>query len=136
MNLADKIVMRPVASLVPYASNARTHTADQISLIARSISSALGEVTNDDRCDWRDAWALFPGDVAYIWYGGVHAGTVQASQDACRFTVRSQIIWAKSQLVISRGRSSRRFGDVAPIAPVVARSRPTSSACSTAPSRT
>ena len=39
MNLADKIVMRPVASLVPYASNARTHTADQISLIARSIST-------------------------------------------------------------------------------------------------
>jgi DNA modification methylase len=66
-------------------------------------SRAMGEVTNDDRCDWRDAWALFPGDVAYIWHGGVHAGTVQASLDACRFTVRSQIIWAKSQLVISRG---------------------------------
>jgi hypothetical protein len=31
VNLADKIVMRPVASLVPYASNASTHTADQIS---------------------------------------------------------------------------------------------------------
>ena len=33
VNLADKIVMRPVASLVPYASNARTHTPAQIDLI-------------------------------------------------------------------------------------------------------
>ena len=39
MNLADKIVTRPVASLVPYASNARTHTPAQIDLIARSISA-------------------------------------------------------------------------------------------------
>jgi ParB-like chromosome segregation protein Spo0J len=39
VNLVKKIVMRPVASLVPYASNSRTHTPDQISLIARSIEA-------------------------------------------------------------------------------------------------
>ena len=39
MNLADKIVMRPVGALVPYASNSRTHTPEQISLIARSIET-------------------------------------------------------------------------------------------------
>jgi hypothetical protein len=27
---------------------------------------------NDDRADWSEAWALFPGDVAYVWQG---AGT-------------------------------------------------------------
>ena len=64
---------------------------------------ATGKVINDDRADWREAWSLFPGDVAYVWHGGVHAGEVQTSLEACRFTVRSQIIWAKSQLVISRG---------------------------------
>jgi hypothetical protein len=32
VNLADKIVMRPLASLVPYSSNARTHTPAQINL--------------------------------------------------------------------------------------------------------
>ncbi len=37
MNLADKIVMRPIGALVPYASNARTHTPEQIDLIAKSI---------------------------------------------------------------------------------------------------
>jgi ParB-like chromosome segregation protein Spo0J len=39
VNLVKKIVMRPVAALVPYASNSRTHTPDQISLIARSIEA-------------------------------------------------------------------------------------------------
>ena len=27
-------------------------------------TAKLGEVLNDDRADWREAWALFPGDVA------------------------------------------------------------------------
>src|SRR4051794_28172862 len=31
--------MRPVASLVPYASNSRIHTAAQIDLIAKSITA-------------------------------------------------------------------------------------------------
>ena len=39
MNLVKKIVLRPLASLVPYASNSRTHTPEQISLIARSIEA-------------------------------------------------------------------------------------------------
>ena len=37
--LADKIVMRPLAALVPYASNSRTHTPAQIAKIARSIEA-------------------------------------------------------------------------------------------------
>ena len=36
MNLAEKLVMRPIGALVPYASNSRTHTPEQkISKIAR-----------------------------------------------------------------------------------------------------
>ena len=27
----------------------------------------LGKVHNDNRADWREAWALFPGDVMYVW---------------------------------------------------------------------
>ncbi len=34
-----------------------------------------GKVMNDDRADWREAWALFPGDVAYVWHGALHATT-------------------------------------------------------------
>ena len=62
-----------------------------------------GKVLNDDRADWREAWALFPGDVAYIWHGALHATTVAESLVAAGFNIRSQIIWAKDRLVLSRG---------------------------------
>jgi DNA modification methylase len=64
---------------------------------------ARGKVLNDDRADWREAWALFPGDVAYVWHGALHAATVAASLEASGFAVRSQIIWDKTRLVIGRG---------------------------------
>jgi DNA modification methylase len=62
-----------------------------------------GKVLNDDRADWREAWALFPGDVAYVWHGALHAATVAESLEVSGFTIRSQIIWAKDRLVLSRG---------------------------------
>ena len=64
---------------------------------------ATGEVLNDDRADWREAWALFPGDVAYVWHGALHAGAVAASLEASGFAIRAQIIWDKTRLVIGRG---------------------------------
>lgn len=68
-----------------------------------TAGSAKGKVLNDDRADWREAWALFPGDVAYVWHAMRHAGTVFESLEACSFEVRAEIVWAKSQLVMSRG---------------------------------
>ncbi len=68
-----------------------------------SETKRTGKVMNDDRADWREAWALFPGDVAYVWHGALHATTVADSLAACGFDVRSQIIWAKERLVLSRG---------------------------------
>ena len=38
-----------------------------------SKTKRTGKVLNDDRADWREAWALFPGDVAYVWHGALHA---------------------------------------------------------------
>ena len=64
---------------------------------------ATGKVLNDDKADWREAWALFPGDVAYVWHDGLSAGTVADSLMACDFKLRSQIIWAKSNFAIGRG---------------------------------
>jgi len=65
--------------------------------------TAKGKVLNDDKADWREAWALFPGDVAYVWHAGLYAGVVGDSLAACDFHLRSQIIWDKGQLVLSRG---------------------------------
>ena len=68
-----------------------------------STTKRTGKVLNDDRADWREAWDLFPGDVAYVWHGALHAATVAESLEAAGFNVRSQIIWAKDRLVLSRG---------------------------------
>ena len=68
-----------------------------------AATKRTGKVLNDDRADWREAWALFPGDVAYVWHGALHASTVIESLEAAGFTIRSQIIWAKERLVLSRG---------------------------------
>ena len=37
MQMADKIIMRPVEALIPYARNARTHSEAQVAQIAGSI---------------------------------------------------------------------------------------------------
>jgi DNA modification methylase len=63
----------------------------------------MGKVANDARADWTPAWALFVGDVAYVWHGGLHAGTVASNLEAAGFEVRSQIIWRKDRFALSRG---------------------------------
>ena len=66
-------------------------------------SGRLGKVHNDERADWEAAWALFPGNIAYVWHGALHAATVAESLARQGFTIRAQIIWAKERLVIGRG---------------------------------
>lgn len=66
-------------------------------------NNSVGAVTNDDRADWREAWALFPGDVAYVWHAGNMAHVVAESLLSCELLIRAQIIWTKNQGVISRG---------------------------------
>lgn len=63
----------------------------------------VGLVENDHKADWSEAWALFPGDVAYVWHGDKMAHIVAESLIACDFEIRTQIIWAKHQFVIGRG---------------------------------
>lgn len=64
---------------------------------------AVGTVKNDDKADWREAWALFPGDVAYVWHADKFASNVQKSLEDSGFCIRCQIIWAKPRFAISRG---------------------------------
>jgi DNA modification methylase len=71
--------------------------------VGGSKTARTGKVLNDDRADWREAWALFPGDVAYVWHGALHASTVAESLTATGFEIRAQIIWAKDRLVLGRG---------------------------------
>ncbi len=66
-------------------------------------ASAVGQVENDHQADWQQAWNLFPGDVAYVWHGGLTAGEAQLSLQRSGFKVRAQIVWIKSHSIISRG---------------------------------
>ena len=68
-----------------------------------SATRRTGKVANDDRADWREAWALFKGDVAYVWHAAVHATTVADSLTACGFELRAQVIWAKNRFALGRG---------------------------------
>jgi DNA modification methylase len=63
----------------------------------------MGVVLNDDRADWTEAWALFPGEVAYVWCASMFNDVVVASLEACGFQRRSQIIWAKDRFTLGRG---------------------------------
>lgn len=66
-------------------------------------AGAVGKVENDDRADWREAWELFPGDVAYVWCASLHIHEVAESLLSVGFELRSNIIWAKQQFAIGRG---------------------------------
>lgn len=65
---------------------------------------AIGLITNDDRADWADSYALFPGDVAYVWHPpGAIQGIFLESLERCGFEIRITIVWAKNQFPIGRG---------------------------------
>jgi N6-adenosine-specific RNA methylase IME4 len=66
-------------------------------------------MSNDDRVDWSEAWALFPGAIAYVWHAGIHAAEVALGLQACGFEIRSQIIWVKQHFAISRGAYGRQI---------------------------
>jgi DNA modification methylase len=64
---------------------------------------AQGKVPNDDRADWRQAYALFLGDVAYVWHAALHGDAVAADLAACGLQGRAQIVWVKQHFTLSRG---------------------------------
>lgn len=68
-----------------------------------SNSRRKGKVLNDGQADWSAAWALFPGEIAYVWHAGLRSATVVESLQKTGFAIRAQIIWAKTRLVIGRG---------------------------------
>lgn len=62
-----------------------------------------GKVLNDDKADWTQTYALFPGDVAYVWHASLYGSVVQRGLEDCGFKAISQIIWAKQHFALSRG---------------------------------
>lgn len=69
----------------------------------RAKTKMNGKVLNDDLADWRIAYSLFPGSVAYVWHGGKHSGLVAKNLEDCEFEIVSQIIWNKQNICFGRG---------------------------------
>lgn len=88
---------------VSYDAGWRDGLAERLHM---SKPQRLRYVENDDRSDWTQTWALFPGDVAYVWHGGLKARIVQGNLESCGFTLRAQIVWIKPGFMISRGHYS------------------------------
>jgi DNA modification methylase len=61
-----------------------------------------GLVSNDDRADWTDVWALFEGDIAYVWHASKFTDVVMKSLRDVGFEITQQIIWNKSVMVLGR----------------------------------
>lgn len=57
---------------------------------------------NDDRADWKEAWDLFPGAVAYVWHASAFTDVVMDSLRNSGFDVKQQIIWNKNVHALSR----------------------------------
>ena len=64
---------------------------------------SMGKVANDANADWRPAWALFPGQVAYVWHGEQQLIDMGLQLRESGLLPRNLIVWGKPALVISRG---------------------------------
>jgi len=92
----------------PYGTNYRAARRGS-EFLNDGTNRSRADVRNDDRADWREAWALFGGDVAYVWHSPLEAATVQAGLEANAFEIRSQIIWRKVQAVVGPPKGHYRW---------------------------
>ncbi len=56
----------------------------------------------DTELSYSAAWALFPGNVVYVWHSDKQIIDMGVSLKKCGFDLRQQIIWAKETLTITR----------------------------------
>ena len=64
---------------------------------------ANGKVINDERAKWAAAYTNAHVDVAYVWHGSTYGAQVALGLESCGYEIRSQIIWKKTNITISRG---------------------------------
>lgn len=66
-------------------------------------AAKAGKVLNDNRADWSEARALFPGEAAYVWHASMFTDVVLKSLEETGLMRRSMIIWAKDRMTLGRG---------------------------------
>lgn len=68
-----------------------------------SPNRSRAPVAGDTQADWKAAYALFPGDVAYVWHASLCSWIVAAGLHEVEFDIRAQIVWCKPSPTFSRG---------------------------------
>ena len=61
-----------------------------------------GQLTNDDRVDWVEAYELANADIAYVWHADRSSHVVRQNLESIGYIVRQQIIWRKPFGVMAR----------------------------------
>jgi DNA modification methylase len=69
---------------------------------ARGGNNNKNTVKNDDRADWLESYALFPGSIAYVWHASAFSDVVMANLRDAGFETKQQIIWRKNHFVLGR----------------------------------
>ena len=91
----------------PYGVNHDPSWRDKYCIGKRGFSdkhaNSKGLVKNDDQLDWRLAYSLFPGSIAYVWHAGKFSGQLYTHLLDCEFDISYQIIWAKQHFSFGRG---------------------------------
>lgn len=86
----------------PYGVSYDAHWREDAGISA--LGPQRGELlAGDDKADWREAWSLFPGDIAYVWHAALSTAEVADSLKACGFELRSMVVWAKNMFTVGRG---------------------------------
>jgi DNA modification methylase len=88
---------------VKYDAAWRDEAAKHCASMGNGKETAVGKVANDSIVNWSDAWRWFQGDVAYVYHAPTFFAEVSNSLIQNEFAIRSQIVWNKSHLVLSRG---------------------------------
>ncbi len=88
---------------VKYDAAWRDEAAKHCASMGNGKETAVGKVSNDSIVNWSDAWRWFEGDVAYVYHAPTFFPEVSNSLIQNEFAIRSQIVWNKSHLVLSRG---------------------------------
>lgn len=62
--------------------------------------SREGKVLNDDRCSWYESYALFPGNVAYVWCPSSFIDVFMTDLKQCGFKINPFIVWNKDMFAL------------------------------------
>lgn len=80
----------------PYEAN------NKAALRAKAKNKKSAEQDQEDQADWHNAYALFPGSVAYVWHTSMLSGLVMDGLVRAGFEIKQQIIWNKNAHAPSR----------------------------------